>query len=226
MTSPARLHPFDLVFGSIRETSFPAIHAELGDHDSLEEFLLCGAAIELMRDLRPDAGLADGVDDFVLFVYSAYRYWRDGEHTVRLDEAETDALMMELPMSAAGVDASARDTRPPVGSLGASYIQVAGRRIWAQCSPDAPFEPLDGWFAVPGDGALQVAVCLGVHADRPGLSIITARGARPPAIRRSDGSSAFAPVMPGGDRAGLHAIVLPEELLWLAWQARASEESE
>ncbi len=114
----------------------------------------------------------------------------------------------------------------PVAACAAQYIQVAARRIWARCSPDVAFEPLDGWFAVPIADELQVVACLGVHAERPGLSIMTACGAQPRIVRRADDSPPFAPAMPGGDRAGLHAMVVPDELLWLAWEVRASEETE
>jgi hypothetical protein len=102
-----------------------------------------------------------------------------------------------------------------------SYIQVAPRVIWGRLDDGDVYEPLDGWFAVPVEGGLRVVACFGVHANRPGLSLLVVEGAVPRNVQRDDGSPLFAPLMPGGDTAGLHAVVAPEELLLLAWRAAA-----
>ncbi len=102
MMPPPRPHPFDLVFGGMRDRVFPAIHADLAARDTLDAFLLASPALDLMHELRPDAGLADGVDDFVRFVYAAYRYWRDGEPTRHVDQPAIDALMATSAAAGSG----------------------------------------------------------------------------------------------------------------------------
>jgi hypothetical protein len=211
VADPSRPHPFELVFAQLRDSSFPAVRDALGDGDAgVLRFLLVGPAIELMRDLRPDEGLGEGVDDFVSLVHAAYRFWADGEQTVALDRVATSSLVNST------ASAAATPERP--GSV-TKYIQVAPRYIWAAVDAESPYEPIDGWFAVPDSPALRVVACLGVHAERPGLSVIAAEGIRPRVANRSDGSTLFAPTMPGGERAGLHAVATREELLLLGWRS-------
>ena len=215
MTSPGhgRPHPFDLMFAGFRDTAFPAIHDALGEGDDVHAFLLAGPAIELLRDLRPDEGLGDGVDDFVALVHAAYLFWRDGEQTTALDEAATRRLVQPDP------------DRPRPGPLGegpAQYIQVAPRLLWGQLAEAQPFEPLDGWFALRRPPELQVVACFGVHEQRPGLSVTAVDGGLPELRERPDGTRLFAPTMPGGDAADLHAVSVPAELLLLGWRVASN----
>lgn len=206
MTDPVP-HPFALIFAGLAEERFPAIRAELPPRADLDPFLMSAAAVEFLRELRPDEGLGDGVDEFVALVHAAYRFWEDGSHTATLDEKATRAL--------ANDDAPLRETPPR-----AAYIQVAPRLIWSRLDDDEDtFEPLDGWFVVPAEHGLRAVACFGVHPQRPGLSLLVVEGDPPGAVARDDGTPLFAPTMPGGDIAGLHAIVAPEELLLLAWRA-------
>jgi hypothetical protein len=48
-------------------------------------------------------------------------------------------------------------------------------------------------------------------------------GPRPTGLARADGSALYAPVLPGGDSAGLHSLVGTEELLELAWRGLGTE---
>ncbi|MEP6590235.1 MAG: hypothetical protein ABJC19_03540 [Gemmatimonadota bacterium] len=213
MTTPVA-HPFDLVFGALAEERFPAIRAALPAQAELDEFMLTQPAVELLRELRPDEGLGEGVDEFVAFVHAAFRYWEDGQHSMVLDDEQTRALCR--PDAAPG---------SPPARLTAAYIQMAPRRIWGRLDDGDVFEPLDGWFAVPVAGGVRVVACFGVHPNRPGLSLLVVEGGRPGVVCREDGSALFAPLMPGGDTAGLHAVVAPEELLLLAWRADARMEA-
>ena len=142
-SSPARAHPFDLVFAEFRAERLPAIRAELGERSDLDMFMLTAAALDLMHELRPEEGLGDAVDDFVALVHAAYLFWRDGERTSSLDVAATHALCLPLG------DGELTPAAP--SPEGARYIQVAPQLIWGRLAEDAPFEPLDGWFAVPSD---------------------------------------------------------------------------
>jgi hypothetical protein len=208
MTPPA--HPFDIVFTGIAETRFPALRAACGDAPELAEFLVARPAIELLQDLRPEEGIGEAIDDFVAFVHAAYRYWAAGARTATVDERVTRTLCRphEDP-------ASSREMAP----AGAMYIQVAPRIIWGQLMDGASYEPLDGWFAMPGRDRLHVVACFGVHPDRPGLSVLAIDGERPEPFARPDGTPLFAPTMAGGREAGLHAVAGPLEMLLLAWRA-------
>lgn len=224
-----RSHPFDLMFGGFRAEQFPAIRTALAGSSDVDSFVLAAPALELLRELRPDEGLGDGVDDFVALVHAAYLYWRDGEVTHSLDHEATRALTRPHPARSAGPAGSspvehqssgAERPLAPLGVTGTRYVQVAPHIIWGQLDADAPFEPLDGWFSrMLADGTLYLVSCFGVHEQRPGVSVVVVHGPRPVVAARADGSSAFAPTMPGGDAAGLHAVSAPEELLHLAWCA-------
>lgn len=204
MTRP---HPFAIVFGTIAEQRFPALRDACGPAPSIDEFLLAQPAIELLRELRPDEGLGDAIDDFIAFVHASFCYWAAGSRTAGFDEATTRWLC---------------GTRDAAGSggEGAMYIQVAPRIIWAQLAADTSYEPLDGWFVIPEGAALRVVACFGVHPARPGLSVLALVGPPPEGLTRSDGTPLFSPTMPGGDAAGLYALAGPEEMLLLAWRAR------
>lgn len=210
MSTPP-VHPFELVFAAMAAERFPAIRSALPAHADLDTFLLTAPAMELLRELRPDEGLGDSVDEFVAFVHAAYRFWEAGEELLRLDDTATRLLC------AAAVGSVVDMATPRPGTV--AYIQVAPRLIWGRLDDGDAYEPLDGWFAVPVPGGMRVVACFGVHANRPGLSLLVVEGVAPHDLRREDGSALFAPLMPGGDTAGLHAVVAPEELLLLAWRA-------
>jgi hypothetical protein len=215
---PARPDPFNLVFSPFRNERFPAIRNELGGRRDLASFMLAAPALELMRELRPEDGLGEAVDDFVTLVHAAYLFWVDGERLVTVDEPATRRLC--LPADGATEPFSSgiarRDTR---------YIQIAPRIVWGQLAEGAPFEPLDGAFVGTADADLHVVACFGVHPERPGVSVVAIDGPPPSVTVRPDGTALFAPRMPGGDAAHLHAVITGDELLLLAWRAAVSEET-
>jgi len=210
VTDAIRTQPFDLLFGAFRNERFPAIRASLGERDGINDFMLAQPALELMRELRPEEGLGDAVDDFVALVHAAYLFWRDGEQTVALDEGATRSLVGGGPERSSA----------PSATRATTYVQVAPRVIWGQLDPDAPFEPLDGWFGfATSESALRMVACFGVHPERPGVSVVAVEGTLPVSVIRPDGTAPFSPTMSGGDAAGLHAVNGPEELLLLGWRA-------
>lgn len=210
-----RPHPFELMLGGFRDERLPAIRTELRDGSDIHAFLLAAPALELMRALRPDDGFGDAVDDFVAFVHAAYLFWRDGEHTITLNESATRQLC-HPGRSAAG--------RAPHAATTTQYIQIAPRLVWGQLTDNEPFEPLDGWFTIPGNAGLRLVACFGVHAQRPGVSVVTVEGPFPAKVERADGTPLFAPTMPGGDAAHLFAVSAPDEMLLLGWRVAAEEE--
>jgi hypothetical protein len=207
--SDVRPHPFALLFGAMAAERFPAIRTALGDERGLEPFLMAPDAIELLHALRPEGGLGDEVDDFVALVHAAWCFWADGEVTVTLEATATRALC----------DASAAGRATTTTPARTRYVAVEPRLVWAALGTGEHHEPLDGWFAVPVAGGLRVVACFGVHPARPGVSAVAVEGPPPGELAREDGSPLFAPTMPGGDTAGLHAVAAPDELLLLAWRA-------
>lgn len=203
-----RPHPFTLVFGAIAGERFPAVREAVGAEPPRDHFLLAEAVVELLQELRPDEGIGEAMEDFVAFTHAAYCYWAAGEVTRALDLPATKALCAD----------SARVI--PAAAAATTYIQVAPRLIWGQLSEGEPHEPLDGWFALPEPSGVRMVACFGVHAERPGLSVVSVEGSLPESISRSDGTPLFAATMEGGEQAGLHAVASPGELLLLA--ARAS----
>jgi hypothetical protein len=214
--STPRPHPFALVFGALAPDRFPALREALGDDRRIEHFLMTPAALELLHELRPDEGLGDAVDDFVAFVHAAYCYWDGGQQDMVLD-AEPTRRLIEISDQRSEIGAPPRisDLRSPISR----YVQIAPRVLWSQVESSEIHEPIDGWFVIPEGEQLRVVACLGLHAERPGLSVMTAIGPAPRTLRRDDGTAPFAPIMEGGAGAGLHSVANAEELLWLGWRA-------
>jgi hypothetical protein len=55
----------------------------------------------------------------------------------------------------------------------------------------------------------------GMHASREGFTVAEATGRPGSLTTRQDGTLLFAPSLEGGDRANLHAVVEPDELIEL-----------
>ena len=215
MVSPlSRPTPFDLVFQSAAATSFPAIRVALDragqnprDRDG---FLLLREVVTLLREMRPDEGLGEGIDRLAALVHHAYLFWDGG------------GLTVEFPLDRL-VEGPGPDSRPDESGVQgpAYYAQVPERRIWAQVIPGEPHEPMDGCFIhdLPGSAELRVLGVFGIHPERTGFSVVEVTGPAPQALARLDGSHLFAPTLPGGAAAGLFSIAGEEELLELGWRS-------
>lgn len=216
MSAP-RPHPFALVFGDMAADRFPEVRDALQGNLDIEHFLMTPAAVELLHELRPEEGLGDAVDDFVSFVHAAFCYWHDGEHTTTVDTTTVRDIMANSEQRTANDP----ETLPPIAdrrSPFVTYVQLPPRLLWSQVESSEIHEPLDGWFVVPQGDARRVVACLGLHAERPGLSVLVATGTEPLTLAREDGTAPFAPLMEGGAAAGLHSVADADELLWLAWR--------
>lgn len=219
----SRPHPFTLVFGELAAEKFPAVRDALGGDLRLEHFLMTPAAVELLHELRPDEGLGDAVDDFVAFVHAAVCFWDAGERTVLLVERDVRSAMEGGGRRTEGGEG---EESPPSSTLHpplSMYFQLPPRIVWSRVEGSDFHEPLDGWFAIAEGEDLRVVACLGVHPERPGLSVLTAVGPKPVALRREDGTAPFSPTMEGGAEAGLHSVADADELLWLAWRSERQE---
>ncbi|MBW8772727.1 MAG: hypothetical protein JF590_05495 [Gemmatimonadetes bacterium] len=206
----SRILPFDLVFGELAEERFPALRASLAaggtDARDRDAFILDRAVTEFLRDLVPEDAPPESLHEFIAVLQHCYLFWAEGRRV-----AEADA---NLPSAGLSIPAS----------LGPSvYLQLPSHLYWGQLEPEAPHEPLDGFFIHPwGDGIRALGI-FGVHPERPGFSVAEVAGPAPAgAPRRDDGSAPFAPLMEGGTGAGLRSVAGPEELLLLAWASLAA----
>lgn len=211
---PSRPTPFDLVFGQFPQDTFPNIRAamEAGGYGSRDRdrFLMLREVVTLLRDLRPEEGLGEGIDQLAALVHHAYQYWEAGEATIQLSAERLNDLL-------AGPREESADPPP------AYYVQLPERRVWAEVIPGQPHEPLDGCFVAStlDGGSLRVLGVFGVHSDREGFSVVEAAGPRPRALARENGTALFAPVLAGGVAARLFSLTGEEELLELGWRTRA-----
>ena len=209
----SRTTPFDLVFQRAAESSFPKIAASLAasGHDPADRdaFLMDREVITLLRDLRPDEGLGEAMDQMVALVHHAYLTWAAGGVTIPIDRDAAESLL-----GAVADGTEAREVPP-------YYAQFPERMIWATVIENEAPEPLDGVFVSRDPQALlRVLGIFGLRPDRPGFSAVEALGPRAPRLTRADGSALFAPTLPGAAAAGLRSITGEEELLELGWRTQ------
>jgi hypothetical protein len=202
-----RVSPFDVVFGELADERFPALQASLaasridaGDRDA---FILDKAVTEFLRDLVPEDAPPESLHEFIAVLQHCFVYWSTGRRTIIADSTAVP---------------SSRPTAGPPDRP--AYIQLPSHLYWGQLEPDAPHEPLDGFFVhAHGEGIRALAI-FGLHPDRPGFSVAEVQGALPgPLLPRADGSLPFAPQMDGGENAGIRSVSGPAELLALACHA-------
>ena len=211
--SPSRPTPFDLVFRQSAAEVFPNIRIALeqAGHDprDRDRFLMLREVVTLVRDLRPEEGLGEGIDQLAALIHHAYLYWVAEERVIELTAESLTALLSTTPRS--------EDLAEPAP---AHYAQLPQHRMWAEVIPGHPPEPLDGCFvhSTPDGAALRVLGVFGIHPEREGFSVVEAAGPRPITLVRADGTELFAPTLTGGKAAGLFSITGEEELLDLGWR--------
>jgi hypothetical protein len=224
-TPPSRPNPFDLVFASIADERFPPIREALAaaarDPRDRDAFLLTREAVTLLRELRPEEGMGEGIDQLAAFLHHAYLYWAGGQLLRALTPEELDAVLAARASAAEGPASPPAEPDQPDPHAGA-YVQLPERRVWARPVEDAAFEPLDGLFGhlVPGTQELRALGVFGLHPDRMGFTVVEATGPRTPGLARANGSPLFAPTLPGAAAAGLNSITGTEELVELGWRVR------
>lgn len=205
--------PFELVFGQSAQEVFPTIRLSLDQagHDprDRDRFLMLREVVTLVRELRPEEGLGEGIDQLVALVHHAYLYWEAEERVIELTAEHLTSLLRDFTGSGDKVE-----TRT------AYYAQIPQHRVWAEVIPGHPPEPLDGCFvhSTPDGAALRVLGVFGIHPEREGFSVVEAMGPRPLTLLRADGTELFAPTLTGGTAAGLFSITGEEELLDLGWR--------
>src|SRR3954464_4354849 len=125
--------PFDLVFGDTAEQTFAGIGAALSqagtDPRDRDAFLMMREVVGLVRELRPEEGLGEGIDQLAALIHHAYLFWAAGRVVVELPPEHLDALL--------GTPAPEYDEHP---ELPAYYVQLPPRRIWAETVSGEPHE--------------------------------------------------------------------------------------
>jgi hypothetical protein len=204
-----RPNPFDLVFGHMDQTRFPALDQALvsGGFDprDLNGFTYIREGAELLKEFRPEEGLGTGIDDFVAFVHAAFLYWRDGKRIVTIDRDTLDRL----------VSGTVAD---PVADAGTYYVQLPIQRVWGEPFPDGGPEPLDGGFVQVRPGRLEVVGIFGLRPGREGFTVAQTAGPRPSNLSRADGTPLFAPRFGDARAVGLYSLTGAEELLELCYR--------
>lgn len=217
LTIMVRPTPYDLVFTDLADERFPAIQAAMDaagyDHSDRDAFLLLRETVELLRDLRPDDGLGEGIDQLAALLHHAFLYRESGKTVITVDAPALDDLLRP--------GACTPGASPPGDLSPATYLQLPPGRVWATVVPGEAAEPMDGCFIhpAPTPGVIRTLGVFGVRPDRDGFSVVEAAGARPVALERADGSELFSSTLSGGAAAGLRSLAGPEELLELAWRS-------
>jgi len=209
--------PYDIAFGAEAEVRFARIRDSLTStsrdaHDQ-DAFVLDREVVTYLRELVPEEGVGEGMEQHVALLHHAYLYWAEGGWLIRPSKTRTTALLGHQ-------ETSADTTEPaPTGAVAprAFYLQLPERMVWAELAPGEPHQPLDGLFVRPWPrGGYFVLAIFGLHPGREGFSVVDADGYREGDLLRADGTALFSPVLPGGAAAGLFSIVGGEELLELA----------
>src|SRR3954452_10518535 len=106
--APDRLTPFDLAFPDAAESIFPAIRQALEstrqnprDRDA---FLMVREVITLVRDLRPDEGIGEGIDQLTALIHHAYLFWATGQRIIEIAVNQLSALLASDGSLAAASD--------------------------------------------------------------------------------------------------------------------------
>lgn len=230
MTDP---DPYALIFAAPRfeEDAFPAIEAEARERgirsDDPDAFRLLATAGELLREMPGPAepgstGARADLGPFAALLFHAFQFHRFGRLRWTLDAELLEWLL------GGEVRIGAWRIAPPAP---AGYLRLPRQRVWSRVADDVSAEPVDGFFwsmvgtedpAAPPHDRLNVLLCLGVRAGRPGLTVIETAVRLPSPdgghfgdVEARPGEEDFANVLPGGELKGLHALVNVAEVLKL-----------
>ncbi len=218
---PARLTPYELILEPLERDDFPAIRAEGEQRGSdvhrRDQFLLLGHAGAALDEMVAEDADPASLDEYGELLYLGFQFWSYGRRIYSFDDAVTSELTEPSYPIGDWIFAG-----PP-----ACYLQFPYQKLWARVSADAPYEPLDGVFALAaeteqraGSGAhLRVQMVLGLRPDRPGVSLVSYRDDLDPAKVaaraehpwRAEGV-AYANAIPGGERKGYRTLATTSEL--------------
>ena len=133
----SRATPFDLVFEPLAEERFPPIQSALEaagqDPRDRDGFLMIRDVVELVRDLRPDEGVGEGIGELVAFLHHAYLFWAAGTPTFAATAGELTSVL-HAPASEPAESAASRGRGP----LPVSFPFQARRSYNSSASCAAP----------------------------------------------------------------------------------------
>jgi hypothetical protein len=226
----ARLTPYELVFaeGDFESRIFPRIRAEAEaqavDARRRERFDFLSTAGDVVREVTPEDAPPDALEQYRAILFHAYHFWSGGKRLYGLDTAVARYLVEAAPRL------EGWDFVLPGES---AYLQLPANLFWSSITPEAPPEPVDGFFLTKSEltdpvgqaaGLLEVLLVLGIRRSRAGFSVIALSTATGPGISESwDAESRpegdFANTLPGGEIAGLYTLLTAGEVLKLVGRA-------
>ena len=211
----SRIEPFEHAFAAFATQHFAEIRDDASnqhkDTADLPQFASLGTVQRLLDELEsPEAleGEPEAAAEYLAGLFVAFRFWEGGQRIFPVSRDRLEGLL-EAPVS------SDRVAVPD----GACYVQLPEQWFWAQIEPEQPHEPVDGLFVAEGAGRREffVLLVLGLRADRPGFSQVslTARTEDFALAAEEARRPLFAPVLDGGDTAGLKSLVSEADVLLL-----------
>ncbi len=220
-----RIDPFDFAFAPLAAERFPLVREEAQltrkHPDDRTQFAMLSSVQKILSDVEePEVVQNDAAagEAYLTAVYVAYRFWEAGKPVFSVSTEDIEEVAFEVtPETFAEIPG------------GACYLQLPERSFWAQVDPEAPHEPLDGLFVTTGPrGEVTVMAVLGLRTDRPGFSEVTvvAQPSDFAAAQLEARDPPFAPVIEGGEEAGLRSIVTEGEVLHLALLALIASQGE
>jgi hypothetical protein len=241
----ARPDPYDMVFGveAIDDRLFPPIAEEAGARGlplaDPDRFLFLTSVGHLLQAIagppeaqEEDEAVAGGSGETMKqhgrLLFHAFHFWRAGK---RVAELEAERLRRVLDRDSVAGDWTL------AAPAEAGYLRLPRNLVWAAPAPGSRPEPADGFFwtlvqpATDADDtdasgtaaapALHLLMALGVRADRPGFSVVTASGVTDAEPHWADvdarpGGRDFHTTLPGGELDRLYSVETTAELLKLA----------
>jgi hypothetical protein len=212
----ARYTPYELVFaGSRFETeAFPAIEAEAKarglDPLRYQEFTWIASVGAALQDLVPEDAPREGIERYGEILYHGFHFWRCGRVLYAFDDKVVRFWIETRP------EVAGRSARPPGDAL---YLQWPRNLFWATVSEGTPPEPVDGFFLVAHEAAIdgraivqiEALMALGLRPGRAGFAAIPFRCGLDAAGVPADPEWMFRSELPGSELAGIYALErLPE----------------
>jgi hypothetical protein len=219
----SRLHPFQS-FAEIAERWFGAIRTEATaqhrDPRDRVQFEAIPAVQRALHDIE-DPSLLESTPmaaaGYLAALFAAFTYWNGGQETVRPTKQSMERLFA-APERWSLAPAEDRDV----------YVQLPEHWFWSRIGEDAPHEPIDGMFVSANRtrGELSVLAVLGLRNDRDDFSQISVTGAFAalPHVAGALRRPLFAPVVDGGEAAGLLSVITTGETLALALMGLATRQ--
>ena len=214
----SRPYPWSDLIEALGDAPFEEIKGALAaagtDPFDRDAFVLLAATGRALRELIPADAPAEALTFYSDLLHSLYLHWAAGRPVRTVDRDRLSQVLAAPPP-------------PSVSEAGAWYVQLPERLVWAAPGTGAAHEPFDGMFVTATPQRVEVLAVLGFRPERDGFTTMRASVPlplpAPPA--RADGSTAFATMLPAGERMGFHSVTSVAELAWLALLALAEGRS-